>query len=222
MANNRRVRWNLPSSADDVQPPLPSSNRIPLTPHNTLTLDQMIRNPVERGSNCECQTRFTNGPTDAWATQFELHVPTRIESLMEMTNMRSLNYESMLQRFGRMHDNDAINIHEAATEEDYRIESAEEVCDAINASGFTGFGFPLDIGESRITKQFTTTETTRTKRRTVKVKETYSAPSHSAIHMHKKVDTVELQTWFEGEDCYVAAADVGILCGNARRRTRPS
>jgi hypothetical protein len=218
MANGRRVTFDVPSSSDDVQLSQLSGNLIPPTVYRNLDPGRIIRNQGARGSNCECQTHLASGPTDAWATQFKLHVPARIQTLMEMTNVMSVNCESVLQQLNNIHDIDAIFAHEAAMQEACRVESEEEVSDAINAAGFAGFGFPLEIGESRITKQSTTTETTRTKRKTVK--KTFGVSSHSATHVHKKVDTVELQTWFEGEDCYVATTDAGIFCGNVKRVTR--
>lgn len=218
MTNNRHVRFDMDSLGDGVQPPQPSGNHIPPPPYHSL--GRIIRDPGTRGSDCECQKHLMNDPIDSWAGQ--LKIPARTKSLMEMTNMKSLNYESLLQ-FGRINNSDAIVAHEAATEaaieEAFRVKSEEEFSNAINASvGFTDFGFSLEIEESRTTKQFTTTETT--KRRIIK--ETYSAPSQLAIHVYKKVDTVELQTWFEGEDCYVTTADAGIFCGNIRRGTHRS
>lgn len=230
MSNNRRVRFDLPSSDDGVRSPQPSSLRVPSSSYRNL--DRINNDSVARRRNCECQTYSANDPTDAWDSQFNIpsrieslmevasmnQIPTRMESLMEATNMKSLNYESLLQ-LGRINHSDAMVAHEAAMEEAFRAESTEEIFDTINTSmGFTDFGFSHEIERSRTMKKFTTTETT--KRRTVR--DTCGAPSQSAIQVYKKVDTVELQTWFEGDDCYVAAADAGVFCGNTRRRTHRS
>lgn len=215
MSNNRHVHWpDMPLSDDGVYSPQPSSNRVPLASYRNP--DRANNDSVARRSECECQNHRTNDPTDGWAGQF--NIPTRMESLMEITNMNSLNYESLLH-LDRINNRDAMVSHEAAMEEAFRTESAEEVFNAINTSmGFTDFGFSHEIERSRTKKKFTITETT--KRRTVR--DTCGAPSQSATHVYKKVDTVELQTWFEGEDCYVAAADAGVFCGNTRRRTHRS
>lgn len=212
MSNNRRVQFDLPLLDDGVQAPLRSSNRVPPPSHNSL--GRVIHDPGARRSNCECQKYRVNDPTDEWVDQFK--TPTRMESFMEMANAKSLNYESALQ-FGKMNSSNAMVAREAATGEDFRFESGEEAFDAINANvGFNEFGFSLEIEASRSRKQFTTTETT--KRRTTR--DTSGVPSQSAFHMYKKVDTVELQTWFEGEDCYVAASDAGYFRGNRRETHR--
>lgn len=212
MSNNRRVQFDL-SSDDGVQSPQLSGNRTP--PPSYHHLSRVIHDPVARRSNCECQKYRMNDPADEWD---QYKTSPRMESFMEMASMRPLNYESGRQ-FGKTNNSNAMVTREAATEEDFRFESGEEAFDAFNASvGFTEFGFSLEIEGSRIRKQFTTTETT--KRRTNR--DTYGASSQSAYQVYKKVDTVELQTWFEGEDCFVAGPDAGIFRGNMRRETHRS
>lgn len=212
MSNNRRVTFDL-SSDDGIQSPQPSGNRTP--PPSYRHLSRVIHDPGAQRNNCECQKYRMNDPTDEWD---QYKTPPRGESFMEMANMRPLNHESVRQ-FGKTNNSNAMGTREAATEEDFRFKSGEEAFDAINASvGFTEFGFSLEIEGSRTRKQFTTTETN--KRRTTR--DAYGGPSQPAYHVYKKVDTVELQTWFEGEDCYVAASDAGILRGNMRRETHRS
>ncbi|EHK48402.1 uncharacterized protein TrAtP1_009859 [Trichoderma atroviride] len=142
-----------------------------------------------------------------------------MESFMEMANLKSLSYESVLQ-FGKMNSSsNAVVTREAATEEQFRFESGEEAFDAINANaGFTEYKFSLEIEGPGSRKQFTTTETT--KRRIVR--DACGVPSQSTVRVYKKVDTTELQTWFEGEDCYVAATDAGIVRGNILRESYQS
>ncbi|KAM0511975.1 hypothetical protein ACHAPE_009331 [Trichoderma viride] len=212
MSNNRRVQFDL-SSDDGVQSPQPSGNRTP--PPSYHHPSRVIHDLGVRRSNCECQKYRMNDPADEWD---QYKTPPKMESLMEMASMRPFNYESGRQ-FGKINNSNAMVTREAATEEDFRVESGEEAFDAFNASvGFTEFGSSFEIEGSRIRKQFTTTETTR--RRTNR--DTYGSPSQSAYHVSKKVDTVELQTWFEGEDCFVAASDAGISRGNMRRETHRS
>ncbi|KAL7894074.1 hypothetical protein HDV63DRAFT_415217 [Trichoderma sp. SZMC 28014] len=231
MPDNRRVHFpDLPPLDDGVQAPLKSILRVTYSLNRNL--DRVNNDSVARRSDCECQNYRTNDPTDAWAGQFNIptgaetlmrmtgvnQIPSRRESLMEATNMNALNYESLMQ-LGRINHSNAMAIHEAAIEEAFRAESAEEVFDTINTSmGFTDFGFSHEIERSRTMKKFTTTKTS--KRRTVR--NSRGTPSQPAIQMYKKVDTVELQTWFEDEDCYVAAADAVVFCDHTRRRTHRS
>ncbi|KAK1236855.1 hypothetical protein MKX08_007803 [Trichoderma sp. CBMAI-0020] len=215
MSNSRHVRFSVSSLDDDVQP-LRSSNRDSPPLHQIP--GRVFRDLGARRNSCECQRSRMNDPADEWVDPFK--APARmesfVESFMDMTNVKSLNYESVLQ-FGNMNSSSADMVtREAATEEDFRFESGEEAFDATNANvGFAEYKFSLEIEGSRSRKQFTTTETT--KRRTVR--DACCAPSQSAVHVYKKVDTVELQTWFEGDDCYVAAADAGIVRGNILRES---
>ncbi|KAM0479407.1 hypothetical protein ACHAPX_004618 [Trichoderma viride] len=161
-------------------------------------------------------------PTDAWV-QSQFMRPTRFEGLAETINLKkTLNYESMLQQFGRMNNIGAVFAHEAATEE------ASDVINAglrfidngfsleIGGAGIISDGFSFEIKGSRTTRQTAATAET-TRRRAARDANTIGVPSQSGIHVYKKIGTVKMQSWFDGEDCHVTAPDAGFVCGNMRR-----